>query len=88
MTHGLDDITRACLTLGADERGALGDTAESFAEVPRTADKRDLTCVFVDVVLLICGCEDLGLVDVVDSDCLKDLFFEVNSTARLAHNKR
>ena len=51
MTHGLYDISRARLTLRADHRGTLGNTAQGFSEVLGTADE---------------GHVELGLVDVVD----------------------
>lgn len=73
VPHGLDDVPGARLALGADERGALRDAAERLAEVPRAADEGDLERVLVDVVLLVGGCEDLRLVDVVYPDGLEDL---------------
>ena len=88
MPNSLNDITCTSLTFRTNEGGALGNATEGLAEVPSTANEWHLERMLVDVVLIIRGCEDLGLVDVVDSNCLKDLFFEVNSTARLAHNNR
>ena len=75
VAHGLDDVARARLALGTDERGAFGDTAEGLAQVARTADEGHFECVLVNVVLLVCGSEHLGLVNVVDSDRLKNLYF-------------
>ena len=59
VTDGLDNVAGAGLALGADERGTFGDAAESFAEITRAADEWDFEVVLVDVVVLVCGREDL-----------------------------
>ena len=74
VVHRLDDVARARLALGTDERGAFGDTAEGLAQVARTADEGHFECVLVNVVLLVCGSEHLGLVDVVNANSLENLF--------------
>lgn len=73
MADRLDDVARAGLTLGADERSALGDAAQSFAEVTRAAYKGHLERMFIDVVLFVRRREHLRLVDVVNTDGLEDL---------------
>lgn len=73
VAHGLDNVASAGFTLGADESGTFGDPTESFAQILRTANKRNLVCVLVNVMFIIRGCENLRLVDVIDSDGLQDL---------------
>lgn len=78
----LHDVARAGLALCADHGGALADAAEGLAEVAAAADKGNLEGVLVDVVLVVGGGEDLGLVDVVDVERLEDLRLdEVADTA-------
>jgi hypothetical protein len=62
----LDDVAGAGLALGADHRGALGDPAQSLAEVGGPTHEGHLEGVLVDVVGLVGRGEHLGLVDVVD----------------------
>lgn len=63
VVNSLDNVSGTGLTLGADHRCALGNTAESLAEVAATADERHLKVVLVDVVVFVCGGQNLGLVD-------------------------
>ena len=86
VAHGLNDVTRARLALGADHRGALGNTAQRLAQIAGTADKRHVKLGLVDVVDIIGGGENLGLVDVVDLDGLKDLRLDDVTDAALGHN--
>ena len=74
MAHGLDDVTRARLALGADHGGAFGDAAEGFAEVAAPAYEGDPIGVLFDVVDGVGGGEDFGLVDVVDTEGFEDLW--------------
>ena len=53
VAHGLDDVARAGLALGADHRRALADPAQRLAEVGRAAHERDLEGPLVDVVGLV-----------------------------------
>jgi len=73
VTDGLDNVTGTGLTLGADHGSTLVDAAESLTEVLAAADEGDLVVVLVDVVGLVSGGEDLGLVNVVNSQGLDDL---------------
>lgn len=86
MAHGLDDVARARLALGADERRALGDAPQGLAEVARAAHEGHFEGVLVDVVLLVGGRQHLRLVDVVDADVLQDLRIrgEVRAVSRRA----
>ena len=52
---------------------ALADPAQRLAEVGRAADEWHLEGELVDVVLLVGGRENLGLVYVVDLERLRDL---------------
>ena len=87
VLDGVDDVAGAGFALGADHGGAFGDAAEGLAEVARAADKRGGEGVLVDVVGLVGGREDLGLVDEVDAEGLEDLGFGEVTDARLGHNR-
>ena len=76
MPDGLNNITCTSLTFRTNEGGALGNATEGLTEVPGTANEWHLERMLVDVVLIIRGCKDLGLVDVVDADSLQDLCSE------------
>ena len=74
VAHGLDDVTRARLALGADHGGAFGDAAEGFAQVAAPAYEGDPVGVFVDVVEGVGRGEDFGFVNVVDAEGFEDLW--------------
>lgn len=73
VTNGLDDIASACLTLCPDERGALGDAPQCLAQVTGATNKGNFETVLVNVVFFVCGGENFGFVDVVDTYRLKYL---------------
>lgn len=73
VLDSLDDITSTGLTLGADHGSTLRDTAEGLTQVAATADEGDLEGGLGDVVEVISRREDFRLVDVVDTNGLKDL---------------
>lgn len=77
MAHGLDDVAGPGLALGADHGGAFANAAEGLAEVAAPAHKGDGEGVLLDVVSVVGGGEDFGLVDVVDTDGFEDLEKEV-----------
>ena len=87
VANGLDDVAGARLALGADHRRALGDPAERLAEVASSAHERDGERPLVDVVLLVRGGEDLGLVDVVDAERLEDLRLDEVADPGLGHDR-
>ena len=87
VAHGLDDVAGARLALGADHRRALGDPAQRLAEVGGAADERDLEGELVDVVGLVGGRQDLGLVDVVDLERLEDLRLGEVADPGLGHDR-
>jgi hypothetical protein len=73
VSDGLDNISCSRLALCADHGGAFRNTAESFAEVAAAADEWDAERMLLDVVSVVRGSQDLGLVDVVYTNGLKDL---------------
>ena len=87
VAHGLDDVARARLALGADHRGALVDAPQRLAEVAAAAHERHLEGVLVDVVDLVGRRQDLRLVDVVDAERLEDLRLDEVADARLGHDR-
>ena len=86
VLDGVDDVSGAGLALGADHGCAFGDAAEGLAEVARAADEGRGEGVLVDVVGLVGGGEDLGLVDEVDAERLQDLGFGEVADAGLGHD--
>ena len=87
VADGLDDVAGAGLSLGADHGRALGDAPERLTQVGGAADERDLESPLFDVVGLVGGCQDLGLVDVVDLEGLEDLGLGEVADARLGHDR-
>jgi len=83
---GLDDVASASFALGADEGSTLRDAAESFPEVAAAAQNGDGEWVFVDVVAVVGGGEDLGLVEEVSTGGLEDLSFDEVANAGLGHD--
>lgn len=53
VTHGLNDVARTRLPLGANHRGALGNTAQRLAQIAGAADKRHVKLGLVDVIDVI-----------------------------------
>ena len=87
LADRLDDVAGAGLALGPDHRRALVDPAERLAEVPAAAHERHLEGVLVDVVRLVGGGQDLGLVDVVDAERLEHLGLDEVADAGLGHDR-
>lgn len=87
VADGLDDVAGTSLTLGADHGSTLVDAAEGLTEVLGTADVGDLEVVLVDVVGLIGRGQDLGLVNVVDTDRLDDLSLHKVADTDLGHHR-
>ena len=86
VTHGLNDVARTRLTLGANHRGAFGNTAQRLAQITGAADKRHVKLGLVDVIDVIGRGENLGLIDVVDLDGLQDLRLDDVTDAALGHD--
>lgn len=53
-----------------------------FSEAAGAAYERGLEIVFVDVILIVGGGENFGLVDVIDADGLEDLCFDEVTDSR------
>src|SRR5216683_4110398 len=87
MSNGFDHVAGSGFTLGANHRGAFGDSAQRLTEIATTADERNLERVLVDVVLLVGGCEHLGLVDVVDPQGLEDLRLDEVADPAFRHDR-
>ena len=87
VTHGLDDVARARLALGADHGRTLRDTAQRFAQVLRAAHERHVELVLVDVVHVVGGAEYFGFVDVIDFDGLQDAGFGDVADTNLGHDR-
>jgi hypothetical protein len=87
VAHGLDDVARAGLPLGADHGGALAHPAERLAEVAAAADEGDAEVVLVDVVRVVGGGQHLALVHVVDAHGLQDLGLHEVPDAGLGHDR-
>jgi len=73
VTDSLNNVTGTGLTLGADHGSTLVDATKSLTEVLAAADEGDLVVVLVDVVGIVSGGQDLGLVNVINSEGLDDL---------------
>ena len=76
----------ASLALGADHGRALGDAPQGLTQVGGAAHEGDREVPLVDVVGVIGGGENLRLVDVVDSEGLKDLSLNKVPDTRLGHD--
>lgn len=73
VLDGLDDVAGTGFALGADHGGAFGDAAQGLAQVAAAADEGNLEGGLGDVVDIVGGSQDFGLVNVVDTDGLEDL---------------
>src|SRR5215813_10096767 len=86
MADGLDDVTRACFALGANHGGSFADSSQRFAEISGTANKRHLEWLFVDVMLLVGGGQDLALIDEIHAQRFEDLGFDKMADADFCHH--
>ena len=86
VLDGVDHVAGARFALGADHGRAFGDAPEGLAQVAGAADEGCLEGVLVDVVGLVGGGEDLGLIDEVDAELLQDLGFGEVADAGLGHD--
>ena len=86
-THGLDDVAGAGLALGANHAGTLRDAPQRLAQVRCAADERDGERPLVDVMCFVCGCQHLGLVDVVDIEGFEHLGLAEVADPGLGHDR-
>ena len=87
VADGFDHVAGTGLSLGADQGRAFGDAAQGLTQVGGTAHERHGEVPLVDVVGLISGGEDLGLVDEVHFQGLEDLGFDEVADADLRHDR-
>jgi len=87
VAHRFDDVATTRLALRADERRAFTDTAQRLAEVGGAAYEGNRERPLVDVVRLVGRREHLGLVDVIDTECLQDLRFGEVADPALRHHR-
>ena len=86
MSYGLDDVARTRLALGTDHRCAFFDTAQRFAQILRSADKRYVEIALVDVENVVGRRKHFAFVDVVNFNGLQNLRFgKVPDTAFCHH---
>ncbi|EHM25040.1 hypothetical protein SPW_6547 [Streptomyces sp. W007] len=86
VADGLDDVAGTGLALRADHGRALGDAAQGLAQVGGAADEGGGERELVAVVDLVGRGEDLGLVDVVDTEGLEHLGLDEVADAGLGHD--
>ena len=86
VAHGLDDVPRAGLALGAQHRRTLGDAAKRLAEALAAADEGGGELVLVRVVTVVGHGEHLALVDEVHAHGLQHLRLHEVPDARLRHD--
>src|SRR5919201_5269328 len=87
VADGLDNVALSRLALRPYHRGALGDPAERLTEVASTAHERHGERPLVDVMLLVGGRQDLGLIHVVDPEGLEDLGLDEVPDPSLGHHR-
>ncbi|KAL8140959.1 LOW QUALITY PROTEIN: hypothetical protein V2J09_006980 [Rumex salicifolius] len=87
VADGLDDVAGSSLSLGANHRRSLANTAQCLAEVAASADEGDAEVVLVDVVGLVGGSENLRLIDVIDTNSLKDLRLDKVTNTSFRHDR-
>ena len=80
------DVAGAGLALRADHGRALVDATQRLTEVGRAADEGNGEVPLVDVVAVVRGGQDLGLIDVVDAEGLQDLGLDEVTNAGLRHH--
>ena len=82
----MNDIAGSRFPFSPDHRRAFGNAAQGLAEVARSANKGRGEGVLVDVVGLVGGGEDLGLVDEVYAELLENLGLGKVADAGLGHH--
>uniref|UniRef100_A0A7C9DZC8 Uncharacterized protein n=1 Tax=Opuntia streptacantha TaxID=393608 RepID=A0A7C9DZC8_OPUST len=87
VTYGLDDVSRPSLTLGSNHGGAFSDAAERLPQIAAATNKGDLEVMLVDVVVLVGGGQNLGFVDIVDSNGFQDLGLNEMPNSGLRHDR-
>ncbi len=83
----MNHVAGSRFALGADHGRALGDAAQGFAEVARSADKGRCERMLVDVVSFIGRRKDLAFVDEVHAEFLQNLRFGKVPDPGLRHDR-
>src|SRR5262249_57301856 len=80
-------VRAPCSAWGLDHPPPSRDPPQSLAQVPAATYERHGERPLVDVVLLICRGQHLGLVDVIHAQGLKDLSLDGVTDATLGHHR-
>ena len=86
VTHCLNNVARARLALRANHGCAFRNAAQRLAQVARTADKRHVKRVFINVIRIVGGSQHLGFVNIVNLNGLQNLSLHGVTDAHLSHN--
>jgi hypothetical protein len=73
VADGFDDISRTRFTFGSDHSGAFGHASKSFTKIASATNERNLESMLVDMILVVCRCQDFGLIDIINSNGLENL---------------
>ena len=87
MTYCLHNVTGTGLTFGTDHGCTFVDTAQCFAQILGTADKRYVKLGFVNMVNVISRRKYLALVDIINFQRFQNLCFYKMTDAHLCHNR-
>jgi hypothetical protein len=73
VLYSLDNIAGASLALCAYHGGTFGDAAECLTEVSAATNEGNLEWGFLNMVDVVGRSKNLGFVNVIDANCLKNL---------------
>jgi hypothetical protein len=85
VLDGVNDVSRAGLTLGANQGSALGNATERFAEIAGSADEGNGEGMFINMVGFVGGGENFAFVDKVDTEGLEHLGLGEVADTSLGH---
>lgn len=86
IADNLNDIASAGLTLGVYHGGTLADMVKGLIEVMTVIDEGNTEVVLIDVIFIIGRGENLGLIDVVNTDGLKNEGYDKVANVSLSHD--
>ena len=86
MPHGLYDVARAGLSLGAYHGRAFGNAPQRLAEIARAADERNGEIMLVQMITVVRRREHFALVDVIHAERLQNPCFGHVAYAHLGHD--
>ena len=87
MTYCLHHVAGTRLTLRANHRSTLVDTAQRLAQILRTADKRHSKFCFINMVYIVSRREHLALINIVNLQRLQNLRLNEMTNTHLSHNR-